>query len=102
MIPAALNPGFRHFDTAQIYRNEADVGECVAASGLRRGDVFLTTKIWVENYPDLVFCGFSGPKPAQASYGLHQPSAAARDVTSDKPDGVADANATLNGPSFAL
>ena len=34
MIPAALNAGFRHFDTAQIYRNEAEVGECVAASGL--------------------------------------------------------------------
>jgi 2,5-diketo-D-gluconate reductase B len=55
MIPAALNAGFRHFDTAQIYRNEADVRECMAASGLRRGDVFLTTKVWVENYPDLAF-----------------------------------------------
>ena len=33
MIPAALNAGFGHIDTAQIYRNEAEVGECVAASG---------------------------------------------------------------------
>ena len=40
MIPAALNAGFRHFDTAQIYRNEAEVGECVAASGLKRGAGF--------------------------------------------------------------
>jgi 2,5-diketo-D-gluconate reductase B len=53
--PGRLNAGFHHFDTEQIYRNEADVGECVAASGLRRGDVFLTTKVWVENYPDLAF-----------------------------------------------
>jgi aryl-alcohol dehydrogenase-like predicted oxidoreductase len=99
MIRAALNAGFRHFDTAQIYRNEANVGECVAASGLRRGDVFLTTKVWVENYPDVAFADSvdqSLRKP------LHRPSAAARDVTSDKPDGVADASATLNGPSFAL
>jgi hypothetical protein len=36
MIPAALNAGFRHFDTAQIYRNEGEVGERVAASGLWR------------------------------------------------------------------
>jgi hypothetical protein len=37
MIPAALNAGFRHFDTAQNYRNEAELVECVAASGLKRG-----------------------------------------------------------------
>jgi 2,5-diketo-D-gluconate reductase B len=55
MIPAALKAGFRHIDTAQIYRNEAEVGECVAASGLRRQEVFLTTKIWVANYPERAF-----------------------------------------------
>ena len=55
MIPAALKAGFRHIDTAQIYRNEAEVGECVAASGLRREEVFLTTKIWVANYPERLF-----------------------------------------------
>ena len=55
LIPAALNAGFRHFDTAQIYRNEAEVGECVAASGLKRKDIFLTTKVWVANYPDRAF-----------------------------------------------
>jgi diketogulonate reductase-like aldo/keto reductase len=55
LIPAALNAGVRHFDTAQIYRNEAEVGECVAASGLKRKDVFLTTKVWVANYPDCAF-----------------------------------------------
>jgi len=55
MIPAALKAGFRHFDTAQIYRNEAEVGERVAASGLKRKDIFLTTKVWVANYPDRAF-----------------------------------------------
>jgi 2,5-diketo-D-gluconate reductase B len=49
-IPAALTAGFRHIDTAQIYRNEAEVGACVQASGLDRTDVFLTTKVWVANY----------------------------------------------------
>lgn len=55
MIPAALRAGFRHIDTAQIYRNEAEVGECVAASGLRREELFLTTKVWVANYPERAF-----------------------------------------------
>ena len=49
-IPAALSTGFRHIDTAQIYRNEQEVGECVQASGLDRADLFLTTKVWVANY----------------------------------------------------
>jgi 2,5-diketo-D-gluconate reductase B len=55
MIPAALNAGFRHIDTAQIYRNEAEVAECVGASGLNRQDVFPTTKVWVANYPARTF-----------------------------------------------
>jgi len=49
-IPAALSAGFRHIDTAQIYRNEEAVGECVQASGLDRADVFVTTKVWVASY----------------------------------------------------
>ncbi|MFM0169900.1 aldo/keto reductase [Paraburkholderia sediminicola] len=50
MIPAALRAGFRHIDTAQIYRNEAEIGECVAESGIPRSEIFLTTKVWVSNY----------------------------------------------------
>ncbi|KAI1141081.1 Aldo/keto reductase [Hypoxylon sp. FL0543] len=42
---AALACGYRHIDTAQIYGNEAEVGQAVLRSGLPRGDVFLTTKI---------------------------------------------------------
>ncbi|WP_454701208.1 aldo/keto reductase [Agrobacterium burrii] len=50
IVPHALKAGFRHIDTAQIYGNEAEVGEAIAASGVARGDIFLTTKVWVENY----------------------------------------------------
>lgn len=50
MIPEALRAGFRHIDTAQIYRNEAEIGECVAESGIPRSELFLTTKVWVANY----------------------------------------------------
>lgn len=50
MVPAALKLGYRHIDTAQAYRNEAEVGEAIAGSGVARGDVFLTTKVWVDSY----------------------------------------------------
>jgi diketogulonate reductase-like aldo/keto reductase len=50
LLPEALRAGFRHIDTAQVYRNEASVGECVAASGIPRSEVFITTKVWVSNY----------------------------------------------------
>ncbi|WP_207460546.1 aldo/keto reductase [Azospirillum sp. SYSU D00513] len=50
MVPQALRLGFRHVDTAQIYGNEAEVGEAIAASGVARADVFLTTKVWVKSY----------------------------------------------------
>jgi diketogulonate reductase-like aldo/keto reductase len=42
----ALQAGYRHVDTARIYGNERDVGEALRASGLRREDVFITTKLW--------------------------------------------------------
>ena len=46
----ALDVGYRAVDTAQIYGNEAEVGQAIAESGVARSDLFLTTKIWVENY----------------------------------------------------
>jgi 2,5-diketo-D-gluconate reductase B len=49
IIPAALQAGFRHIDTAQIYANEADVGRGVAMSGLPRSEVFIATKVWTAN-----------------------------------------------------
>jgi 2,5-diketo-D-gluconate reductase B len=55
MIPPALKGGFRHIDTAQIYRNEAEVGECAVSSGIPRSELFITTKVWVANYPESRF-----------------------------------------------
>jgi 2,5-diketo-D-gluconate reductase B len=46
----ALDVGYRAIDTAQIYGNEAEVGQAIAESGVKRGDLFITTKIWTENY----------------------------------------------------
>lgn len=46
---AALKAGYRHVDTAQVYGNEAQVGEAIANSGVAREDIFLTTKIWRDN-----------------------------------------------------
>jgi 2,5-diketo-D-gluconate reductase A len=42
---AALEVGYRHIDTAQMYENEAQVGEAVRESGIDRGDVFVTSKL---------------------------------------------------------
>jgi diketogulonate reductase-like aldo/keto reductase len=42
----ALEIGYRHIDTAELYGNETDVGRAVQESGIRRDDVFITTKVW--------------------------------------------------------
>lgn len=45
-VQKALEVGYRHVDTAQIYENEEYVGEAIKHSNMQREDVFLTTKIW--------------------------------------------------------
>jgi 2,5-diketo-D-gluconate reductase B len=50
VLVAALQAGFRHIDTAQMYQNESDVGSAIRAAGVARSDVFVTTKVWVGNY----------------------------------------------------
>ena len=45
-VQAALENGYRHIDTAMIYRNETSVGEGIRRSGVPRGDLFVTTKLW--------------------------------------------------------
>ena len=45
-VSTALACGYRHLDTASIYKNEEGVGEAVRASNLPRNDIFITTKIW--------------------------------------------------------
>lgn len=49
-VTTALELGYRVIDTAQIYGNEAEIGEAVAASGVPREKLFLTTKIWVDSF----------------------------------------------------
>ncbi len=46
VVEAALEVGYRHIDTAAAYRNESGVGAAIAASGIARKDVFVTTKLW--------------------------------------------------------
>ncbi|MCD8012706.1 MAG: aldo/keto reductase [Lachnospiraceae bacterium] len=46
----ALKAGYRSIDTAQSYFNEAEVGSAIQKSGVPREDIFLTTKVWIENY----------------------------------------------------
>ncbi|ROQ38629.1 2,5-diketo-D-gluconate reductase A [Frondihabitans sp. PhB188] len=45
-VATALDAGYRHLDTAEYYANEAGVGRALAASGLPRDDVYVTTKVW--------------------------------------------------------
>src|SRR4029077_5039861 len=50
LVEQALKLGYRHIDTAQIYENERDVGDGLRASGIRRDDVFVTTKVWTTHF----------------------------------------------------
>lgn len=46
----ALEAGYRHIDTAAVYRNEVEVGQAIHESEVDRGDVFVTTKLWRDDY----------------------------------------------------
>lgn len=48
-VKTALDLGYRAIDTAQIYENEAAVGQAIEESGVPRNELFITTKIWIEN-----------------------------------------------------
>lgn len=50
IVAHAIEAGYRLFDTASIYQNEAEVGDGVAHSGIARSDVFITTKVWIDSY----------------------------------------------------
>jgi diketogulonate reductase-like aldo/keto reductase len=50
LVEQALRLGYRHVDTAQVYENEREVGDGVRASGVRRDDVFITTKVWTNHF----------------------------------------------------
>ena len=46
----ALKAGYRHIDTAQSYFNESEVGDALKECGIPRDEIFLTTKVWIDNY----------------------------------------------------
>jgi 2,5-diketo-D-gluconate reductase B len=49
-VGRALSMGYRHLDTAQMYGNEAEVGRGIEDSGVERGEIFLTTKVWPSDF----------------------------------------------------
>lgn len=49
-VLTALKTGYRHIDTAQSYFNESEVGETLKESDVPRKEIFLTTKVWIDNY----------------------------------------------------
>lgn len=46
----ALKLGYRHIDTAAAYMNESDVGKAVKDSGIKREEIFITSKLWLQDY----------------------------------------------------
>lgn len=54
-VESAIGLGYRHIDTAEMYGNEAEVGDAIGASGIARADLHVTTKVWHENLaPDAI------------------------------------------------
>lgn len=51
-VEAALEAGYRHFDTAHIYHNEEGVGRALAATGVKREELYVTTKLWNDSHRD--------------------------------------------------
>ena len=67
-VTQALQAGYRHIDTAQMYGNERGVGEAIAKSGLDRGDVFVTSKLANDSHrPDDARRAFAGSLDALGS-----------------------------------
>jgi diketogulonate reductase-like aldo/keto reductase len=50
LVEAALDQGYRPIDTAAMYGNEAEIGETLAGSSVPRDEIFLTTKIWPDDF----------------------------------------------------
>jgi diketogulonate reductase-like aldo/keto reductase len=50
VVRTALELGYRHIDTAEMYENEREVGSALATSGVDRGELFVTTKVWSTHF----------------------------------------------------
>jgi len=60
-VETAIADGYRSIDTAASYDNEREVGEAIRASGIDRGELFITTKLWFSDYGhDEALVGFQG------------------------------------------
>lgn len=64
VVSEALEIGYRHIDTAKIYGNEEGVGRAIAASGLPRHEVFVTTKLWNDDHIGVNGNGVDQPRIA--------------------------------------
>ena len=49
-VKKALSLGYRHIDTAEFYGNEEVIGKCLRESGIPRGELFVTTKVWTDHF----------------------------------------------------
>lgn len=49
VVTDAIVSGYRHIDTAAAYFNEEQVGRAIRASGIKREDIFITTKLWLNS-----------------------------------------------------
>jgi 2,5-diketo-D-gluconate reductase B len=59
-VEGAIGLGYRHIDTAEMYGNEEAIGDAIAASGIAREDLHVTTKVWNENLaPDAIRRAFA-------------------------------------------
>lgn len=69
-VAAALKSGYRHFDTATIYKNEAWLGEALAESVVKREDLFITSKVWNSNttYDETIAAFHESLKLLQTDY----------------------------------
>src|SRR6056297_2803877 len=66
----ALEIGYRHIDTAQMYKNEREIGEAIRVSSVDRDNIFLSTKIWHTNleHDEVLHSVESSLKELQTSY----------------------------------
>lgn len=69
-VAAALQNGYRHFDTATIYHNESLLGEALAESDVKREDLFITSKVWNNNttYDDTINAFHESLKQLKTDY----------------------------------
>ena len=126
-VATALEMGYRHVDTAQAYDNEASVGEGLARADVPREDVFLATKVWIDqlahddvvssteesldklgvDYVDLLYihwpAGAYDPEDTLGAFDdLYDEGLIERiGISNFEPDGVTEAVETADAPIFA-